>query len=501
MTRAVPLADLLGVLPGCRVSRRVDGVVARDITADSRKVRRGSVFFCFKGSRHDGHDHVPQAVRDGSVAIVAGHPVRARVPVVLAGNMADALARTAAAFWGYPSRRLDVVGITGTNGKSTAAWMAEAIFGEAGVRTGLAGTILCRLGSHEYHQIHTTPMADDLQRMMADMVFRGARALVMEVSSHSLAQGRVTGTSFRTGVFTNLTQDHLDFHINMSRYFAAKALLFGMLPASAEGGVAVLNWDTPRGRELGRKTRARVLPFSAAKKGAAFGKGAGLWATGIRATAHGTEFTMNEGSRNIRIRLGMPGVHNVENALAAAGAARALGIGLEEIRRGLERLEVVPGRMERVPLHAPFTVLVDYAHTPDALERLLSAVRPLARRDMTVVFGCGGNRDRAKRPLMGRIASRKADFTWLTSDNPRDEEPDSIIREIAAGMGRRERYEVAPDRRVAIRRALASARPGDVVVVAGKGHERLQVARGQGKPFHDPAVVREEWKKLAGARA
>jgi UDP-N-acetylmuramoyl-L-alanyl-D-glutamate--2,6-diaminopimelate ligase len=379
--------------------------------------------------------------------------------------------------------------------------MAESILSLAGLRTGLVGTIMYRLGARNYPALHTTPMADDLQRMLADMLARGARAVVMEVSSHSLAQGRVTGTSFRAGVFTNLTRDHMDFHRTMARYFGAKAMLFGALPGSEVGGTAVLNWDNAAGRSLARMTTARILPFSSAEGGRLNAVRGGLWASRVRATAAGTAFTLNEsGGRTVPVRLRMVGAHNVSNALAAAGAARVLGAGMVEVKRGLEALAHVPGRMERVPLRAPFSVVVDYAHTPDALERVLAAVRPLARRRVIAVFGCGGNRDRTKRPIMGRIATERADIAWVTSDNPRDEDPLSIIEEIRAGVRRRDRLEWEPDRRTAIRKALAAARGGDVVVVAGKGHEREQVVGNRRFPFHDPAVVRAEWKRL-GARA
>ena len=499
MTRAMPLTDLLAMVPGARVTGRIGGRIVRDITNDSRKVRRGSVFVCFRGARHDGHAFVPQAVRGGAVAIVSGHPLKGTIPVVAVRDPEDALARLSSAFWGFPSRRMDVIGITGTNGKTTTAFMAESILSGAGLRTGMIGTIRYSCGGRDFPHLHTTPEAHDLQRLMADMVEGGAGALVMEVSSHSLVKKRVAGTCFRAGVFTNLTRDHLDFHRTMGGYFRAKSLLFEALPDSSEGGVAVLNWDSREGRMLARRTCARILPFSA--NGVVFrGIRGGLYASDVSADAHGTRFILHEGGAKVPVRLRLVGVHNVANALSAAGAARAIGVDLPAVARGLGRLTAVPGRLERVPLRAPFTVFVDYAHTPDALERALLALRPLVRRRLVTVFGCGGDRDRTKRPIMGRIAAERSDYSLVTSDNPRYENPSAIIGEITAGIRRTGRHAVEISRRRAIRAALSGARSGDIVLVAGKGHEREQLERGHSSPFHDPTVVRQEWARLAGGK-
>jgi len=447
---------------------------------------------------------VPQAVRGGAVAIVSGFPLKSAVPVIVVRDTRGALARLSCAFWGFPSRRLDVVGITGTNGKTTTAFMAESILACAGVPTGMVGTIRYSFHNREFPHVHTTPEAHELQQLMAVMLERGARALVMEVSSHSLAMKRVEGTAFRAGVFTNLTRDHLDFHRTMAKYFEAKALLFESLPGAPEGGVAVLNWDNREGRILAGRTRARILPFSAAGRNAGKIRGA-LRASRVRASASGTRFILHEDDQAVAVNLPMLGAHNVANALSAAGASRALGAELNDIARGLAILKAVPGRLERIRLGAPFTVVVDYAHTPDALERVLIALRPLARRRLTVVFGCGGNRDATKRPIMGRIAAERADFSWITSDNPRYEDPGAIIREITAGIRRSGRHMVEPDRRQAIRAALSNARAGDIILLAGKGHEQSQVVAGRSLPFLDSAVAREEWAgisgKPAGARA
>ncbi len=497
------LAELCGALTGGRAHGRTAGVAVRSVTADSRAVRPGALFVCLTGARHDGHAFVPEAVRNGAVAVVAERPVGRAVPVVVVRNARRALAELAAEFHGHPSRSLDVIGITGTNGKTTTAYMLESILKEAGRRPALVGTVECRFGAMRFPHVHTTPDAPALHALFAAVLRRGADAVAMEVSSHALVQDRVTGVAFRAGVFTNLTRDHLDYHGGMGAYFRAKALLFERLPPGAVGGAAILNADSPRAAALARCTRARVWRYAAARPAADASRirgwrrleGPRLWSSHAAATVSGTAFTLHEEGAAARVRLRLLGAYNVSNALAAAAAARSLGVSREDVRRGLERLARVPGRMERVPLRAPFAVVVDYAHTPDALERALASARRLARRKVIVVFGCGGNRDRGKRPRMGAIAARRADASWVTSDNPRDEAPDAIIADILAGIHSAPRPAVEPDRRRAIAGALRAARAGDLVLVAGKGHERTQVIRGAAHPFDDAAAVRDEWAR------
>jgi UDP-N-acetylmuramoyl-L-alanyl-D-glutamate--2,6-diaminopimelate ligase len=493
--------ELVAALPDSRVRGRTEGVRVRGLAADSHEVKAGDLFVCLKGAQHDGHAFAPEAVRRGAVAVVAGRPLRLAVPVVTVGDTRPALGRLSAAFWGYPSRRLDVVGVTGTKGKTTTAFMLEAVLGRAGLKPALFGTVENRFGSRRFPHVHTTPQAHDLQRMLAEVLRLGARSVAMEVSSHSLVLSRVEGTAFRAGVFTNLTRDHLDFHRTMEAYFDAKALLFRGLPPGAQGGVAAVNCDNPAGREMARLGVARAVRFSASgrRPGSASGhrRGTGpeLWATDVKCSPHGTVFTLNGAGRPVRVSLRLPGVHNVENALAAAGAAWGMGIAAPDIAAGLAALKCVPGRMERVPLRAPFTVIVDYAHTPDSLDRVLKAARELAPGRVIAVFGCGGNRDRGKRPIMGGIAVRRADLTLVTSDNPRNEAPDEIVREITAGIRRAGRHVVEPDRRKAIGMALRAARAGDMVVIAGKGHEKVQIVRGRELPFDDVKVAGEEWRQ------
>jgi UDP-N-acetylmuramoyl-L-alanyl-D-glutamate--2,6-diaminopimelate ligase len=482
------LADLTAALSGPKRGTIKAGIRVSGVTADSRKVEPGSVFVCLKGARHDGHAFVQKAVLDGAVAVVVGRPLRCRRQVIRVKDTARALAELSAEFWGHPSRRLDVAGITGTKGKTTTAYMLESILKAAGRKPALFGTIENRYGSARFPHSFTTAQAPDLQSMLANVLERGADSTVMEVSSHALDQLRVEGVGFRAGIFTNLTRDHLDYHRTMARYFEAKARLFSGLPKASLGGIAVVNIDSPSGWRLAGRTAARVVRYSA--RGS---READISASRGSATLAGTRFVLSEGGTRIPVRLSLIGLYNIANALAAAGAARGLGISLDIVRRGLESVVRVPGRMVPVPIRAPFKAIVDYAHTPDSLEWALKTVRGLARGRVLAVFGCGGNRDRGKRPRMGGIAVRLADFTWVTSDNPRDEEPLSIISEITAGIRANVRYAVEPDRRSAIRAALAAARRGDVVLVAGKGHEQVQIVGGRRLPFDDVRVTRELW--------
>jgi len=482
------LADLRAAMSGVKSGAIRPGIRVRAVTADSRKVKPGSVFVCLKGARHDGHAFVQKAVLDGAVAVVAGRPLRCRRPVIRVKDTRLALAELSAEFWGHPSRFMDVVGITGTKGKTTTAYMLESILRVAGRKPALLGTVENRYGSIRFPHSLTTAQAPDLQFLLGHVAGRGADSTVMEVSSHALDLFRVTGVSFRAGIFTNLGRDHLDYHKTMARYFSAKARLFEELPKASLGGVAVVNQDSPEGRRMAGRTAARVVRFSA--RGS---RDADISASHGSASLAGTAFVLRENGRRMPVRLKLIGLYNIANALAAAGAARGMGLGLDAVRPGLEAVAGVPGRMVPVSIRAPFKALVDYAHTPDSLKWALRTVRGLARGRVLLVFGCGGNRDRGKRPRMGEIAARLADFAWVTSDNPRDEDPMSIIAEITAGIRLNGRHSVEPDRRSAIRAALASARSGDVVLVAGKGHETSQIVKGRRLPFDDVRVIRKLW--------
>ena len=440
----------------------------RDLAFDARSVEPGALFFCVPGSRADGHDFAPEAVERGAVALVVEHPVDAAVPQLVVPSSRAAMAVVADEFFGRPTEELEVVGVTGTNGKTTTVFLLHSILDAAGRRPGSIGTVEARIGGVARKLARTTPEAIDLQRLFREMLDAGDRSCAMEASSHASELHRLDRVRFRALVFTNLTQDHLDFHGTMERYFAAKRRLFGDAPA-------VVNVDDPWGRRLVEELGGAALTFGLSPEAE----------VGPEALAG--------------IELRLRGRFNVLNALGAAAAARLLGIGDDSIRAGLEAVEGVPGRFEEVSQGQPFTVLVDYSHTPDSLENALGAARALGDGRLICVFGCGGDRDREKRPLMGRVASELSDLAIVTSDNPRSEDPGEIIAEVVAGaVGE---VVVEPDRRAAIELAVEAAAPGDVVLVAGKGHEQGQEIGGTVLPFDDREVARDALRKLAGARA
>lgn len=444
-------------------------VEVTSLTHDSALVRPGALFCCIPGRRTDGHLHAPQAVARGATALLCERPLGLGVAEVRVSDARAQTGRVAAAFWGHPSRRLQVVGVTGTNGKTTTTWLLRAILEVAGRPTGVIGT----LGGPR-----TTPESTELQAMLAELADRGTAAVAMEVSSHALALSRVEGTSFAVAVFTNLSRDHLNFHATMADYFAAKARLFE--PGRAEK--AVINGDDAAGRRLLEQCRIPVRPYSMSD------------VTDLEVGLHGSSGTWQ--GRRLRVPLG--GAANVANALAAATAALELGVEADAVVEGLAAAPSVPGRYEIVDVGQPFTVVVDYAHTPDALEQLLMAAAGQRGEDgrVVVVFGCGGDRDRDKRPLMGGLASALAEVAVVTSDNPRNEDPLAIMAEVVAGAAGPGRVDEEPDRRVAIAGALSQARPGDVVLIVGKGHETTQALRDRTIDFDDRRVVREELAAL-----
>ena len=444
---------------------------------DSRQVRPGDAFFCVRGFTRDGHDLAPGAVAAGAAALVVDHPLGLGVPEVVVDDVRAAMAPAAARLHGDPTAALRVVGITGTNGKTTTAYIVRALLAGSGHPTGLLGTVTSVVGGEERPAIRTTPEAIDLQGTFARMLAAEDTHCVMEVSSHALELHRADAIHWAVAVFTNLTQDHLDFHADMEAYFAAKRRLF-----SAEPGVAVVNVDDPYGARL-----ARELGGGAVTVG--LDAGAQVRATDVRFDLHGSTFRLD----GVKLRSPLPGRFNVLNVLCAVAAVRALGVDDGAIAAALTGAGRIPGRFEPVEEGQPFAVLVDYAHTPDSLDNVLRAARQLARGTVWCVFGCGGDRDREKRPVMGAVASREADRVIVTSDNPRSEEPQAIVDQIVAGAGVGGMGpEAVLDRREAIVRALEGAREGDVVVIAGKGHEQGQeLAGGVKVPFDDVAVARE----------
>jgi UDP-N-acetylmuramoyl-L-alanyl-D-glutamate--2,6-diaminopimelate ligase len=441
---------------------------------DNRRVAPGTLFFCVPGFTRDGHDFAPDAVARGAAALVVERPLGLGVPEVVVASVRAAMAPAAARFHGDPTATLDVVGITGTNGKTTTAFLVRALLEAAGRQCGLLGTVTSFVGGVERPVTRTTGEAIDLQRDFAAMREGGDVACAMEVSSHALELGRADAIHVAAAVFTNLTQDHLDFHPTMEDYFLAKRRLFEAVPE-----VAVINVDDPYGMRLAHD-------FPDAIRIGIDSMHAQVRARGIEGDASGSRFTVD----GVELHSPLPGRFNVLNVLAAVAAVRALGVDDATIAEGMRHAVRVPGRFEPVDEGQPFAVLVDYAHTPDSLDNVLRAARPLATGRVIVVFGAGGDRDRAKRPLMGAVACDQADIVIVTSDNPRNEDPEAIIAEVLSGCGGGVDVEV--DRRAAIDRAIAVAEPGDIVVVAGKGHEQGQEFEGGRKiPFDDVTVARE----------
>jgi UDP-N-acetylmuramoyl-L-alanyl-D-glutamate--2,6-diaminopimelate ligase len=441
----------------------------------------GSLFFCVPGTKLDGHEFAAEAVARGASALVVERWLDLDVPQVRVPSVRAAMGPISAEFYGRPADRLLTVAVTGTNGKTTTTYLLESVFVAAGLIPGVIGTTGIRVAGRPLPQARTTPEAPDLHRTFAEMLDDGVRAVAMEASSHGLEQHRVDGVRFSCAVFTNLSQDHLDYHASLEDYFQAKALLF--TPELAER--AVVNGDSPEGRRL-LTSRVPALTYGLESD-------ADLRAVDVETTERGIGFRVD----GRRVSSSLRGLFNVYNCLAALGAARAVGIDDDVTVAGLAAVTGVPGRLEAVEEGQGFLVVVDYAHTPDSLENVLTAVRPLGKR-VIVTFGCGGDRDRAKRPMMGAVATRLADLTVITSDNPRSEDPSSIIAEIEPGA--REgggAFVVEPDRAAAIGLALSEARPGDVVVIAGKGHETGQEFADRTIPFDDRVVAREALREMA----
>jgi UDP-N-acetylmuramoyl-L-alanyl-D-glutamate--2,6-diaminopimelate ligase len=450
-----------------------------EITAlayDTRAVRPGTLFFCVPGFTRDGHDFAPDAIARGAAALVVERPLGLGVPEVVVPGVRAAMAPAAARLAGDPTARLAVAGITGTSGKTTSAYLLRALLEADGHPTGLLGTVAAVVGGAERAAARTTPEAIDLQRTFAEMLDAGDEAVVMEVSSHALALHRADAIHWDVAIFTNLTPEHLDFHADMEDYFLAKRRLFEAGPRAA-----VVNVDDPWGARLAREDPEALRIGLESPEAQVRGEVLELTAAGSRFRVDGLE-----------LRTALPGRFNVLNALGAVAAAWALGVGDATIARALPHAGRVPGRLEAVDEGQPFAVFVDYAHKPDALEAVLRTARAMTDGRLFVVVGAGGDRDRAKRPVMGRVAAELADHVVLTSDNPRSEDPESILAQVAAGAEGHDGVEQVVDRREAIGRAVAAAGPGDVVVVAGKGHETYQeLAGGVRVPFDDVAVARE----------
>jgi len=440
-----------------------------------------------RGEKNDGHEFIGQAIEKGASVIVAEREEKnPRATCLLVENTRTALADLAATFYGMPARRLKLAAVTGTNGKTTTTFLIKHICEKAGLRCGLIGTVRYEIGERVLPAARTTPESLDLQELLAQIANAGCRAAAMEVSSHALAQERTRGLEWDVAVFTNLTQDHLDYHGTMENYFESKAKLFTQLAQQQTKGkpVAVVNIDDRYGEQLLDKIDKKISVIT-------FGMGAraDFRASNYRMEFGGTSYQLDARGKSYLVRLPLIGRFNVANSMAALAAANALGINLREAVRSLGKSPQVPGRLEMVPAKRQFQVFVDYAHTPDALLNVLKTLRGLEPRRLIAVFGCGGDRDRQKRPLMGRVADQNADYSIITSDNPRKEDPNAIISEIEKGFGS-DRYERVAERPEAIARAIALAQPRDIILIAGKGHETYQEFADHTVPFDDIQVAR-----------
>jgi UDP-N-acetylmuramoyl-L-alanyl-D-glutamate--2,6-diaminopimelate ligase len=486
-----PAMDLetLGRAVGATDTLNAGPVTIADLAYDARAVTPGALFVCVPGERADGHDFAPDAVARGAAALVVERPLDLAVPQVLVRDARLSMALAADTFFGQPTRELEVAGVTGTNGKTTTAFLLYSILAAAGRRPGLLGTVEMRIGGERRAVTRTTPEAVDLQRTFREMLDAGDASCAMEASSHASELKRLVGTRFRVLVFTNLSQDHLDFHGTLEAYYDAKRRLFTEPDVDGSRPPAAVNVADPYGRRLADELRelgATLLTFGLDSE-------AEIRPGELELAPSATSF--RAGGLAVRPRL--RGRFNVENVLGAIAAARLLGIDDEAIVRGIEHVTGVPGRFEAVEEGQPFAVIVDYAHTPEALENVLGEARGLAEGRVVCVFGCGGDRDRAKRPLMGAVVSRLADVAVVTSDNPRSEEPLAIIEEILGGMSGD--YQIEPDRAAAIASAIETAEDGDVVVIAGKGHEQGQEFRDRTIPFDDREVARDALRRLGAA--
>jgi len=485
---AIALETLAAAVGASEIRNPAQAAVT-DLAYDAALVTPGALFVCVPGQRADGHDFAVAALERGAVALLVERALALPAPQLVVPDTRLAMALAADVFFGRPTRELDVVGVTGTNGKTTTAFLLYSILAAAGRRPGLLGTVEMRVGGERRAVTRTTPEAIDLQRTFRELLDAGDRSCAMEASSHASELKRLVGTRFRALVFTNLSQDHLDFHGTLEAYADAKRRLFTEPDVDRNRPPAAVNVGDPFGRRLAEELRelgGRVLTFGLADD-------ADVTAEELELTSSATSFR----AAGLTVRPRLRGRFNVENVLGAVAAGRLLEIPDEAIVRGVEHLSGVPGRFESVDEGQPFAVLVDYAHTPEALENVLAEARRLASGRLLCVFGCGGDRDRAKRPLMGEVVSRLADRAIVTSDNPRSEEPEAIIEEIRTGMDGDEAIE--PDRAAAIALAVEEAGEGDVVVIAGKGHEQGQEFRDRTIPFDDREVARDALRRLGAA--
>ncbi|RDW18466.1 UDP-N-acetylmuramoyl-L-alanyl-D-glutamate--2,6-diaminopimelate ligase [Oceanobacillus arenosus] len=481
------LKELLLSLSFYNRNSLIEDVEITDIAIDSRKVQQGSLFICITGFTTDGHQYVKEAVDNGAVAIIAEQEITSSVPVIYVKETQRALAMLAAKFYHYPTHQLPLIGVTGTNGKTTITYLLESIFNANNTKTGVIGTIQTKIGNQTYPVENTTPNALILQRTFYEMIHADVEQVIMEVSSHALDLGRVYGCEFDIAIFTNLSQDHLDYHKNLDDYLHAKSLLFAQLGNSYHNNTkkfAVINEDDPVSRILKRSTAQQIITYGRQKQ-------ADVMATDIILTAAGSKFQLLTPIGNITVNSKLIGMFNVYNILAATAAGIAANIPLSTIKIAIEHIQGVDGRFESVSLGQLYGVIVDYAHTPDSLENVLQTSKEIAKRKVYVVVGCGGDRDRSKRPLMAAIALKYADYAIFTSDNPRTEDPNVILEDMINGLNDTEKFEVIVDRKKAINKAIQYARKDDIVLIAGKGHETYQQIGHVKYDFDDRKIARD----------
>lgn len=481
------LKQLIKELPLVRVEGSLDREVA-GIVYDSRRVTPGMVFVAIPGVHVDGHDFINTAIDRGAAAIICekngfSSPRATKIKVT---DVREALARASSSFYQHPSSKLQVIGVTGTNGKTTVAFMVKQMLEAAGYKTGLLGTVRYEIGDRVIPAARTTPESLEIHQMMAQMLSSGCQACVMEVSSHALEQKRVAGIEFDVQIFTNLTQDHLDYHGTMENYFGAKQKLFTKTANGSKKGTVVINIDDASGARLAAESDVSVKLTYGIRNAAS------IRATKIELGADASRFTMETPGKSFACKLPLIGRHNIYNALAATGASVALGIAPAKIQSVLNKMQPVPGRLESVSVGQPFAVFVDYAHTDDALHNVLTTLREITKGRLLVLFGCGGSRDSGKRAKMGRVAAEFADYTYITSDNPRKEKPELIAQQIEEGFRtvKQDDYTVELDRKRAISEIISLAQPGDTVLLAGKGHETYQEFEDTIVPFDDRVYAR-----------
>jgi UDP-N-acetylmuramoyl-L-alanyl-D-glutamate--2,6-diaminopimelate ligase len=492
------LQELIDLLPNAIIQGNTE-VLITDLTQDSRKVIAGTLFVCLSGVKNDGHDYIMQAYRQGAVAVLVEKDVD-NIPKALTilkvTNTREAMMVIAPYFFEYPSRKLRMIGVTGTNGKTTTTYLIRSILQQAGFKVGVIGTIQNSIGDRVIPTQNTTPDVIDLQKLLAEMVEYRMDYVVMEVSSHALALNRVAGCEFDVGIFTNMTRDHLDFHGTFENYLEAKTKLFQSLSSKdnqKKGKAAIVNADDKAATFILEKTTCKTITYG-------IHKNVDLQAQNANIQAAGTQFDISGSFGVMPLQLKITGLFNVYNVLSAVGTALSEGIEPHVIKTALEAFQSVPGRFELIDVGQPFSVIVDYAHTPDGLENILKTAQQIATRRIIVVFGCGGDRDKTKRPIMGQLAVKYGNIVIATSDNPRTEDPDSILSEIENGilevLTAGKVYEKIRDRRQAIERALHLAETDDIVIIAGKGHENYQILKDRTISFDDKEVAKAIIKEM-----